>query len=217
MAYKLSSKKSKKILLKKSSKNTHSNCKKYITNYNGRRHFLVCVHPSKNVQIFRMNKQSNRKKPTDFYKNPMKYHSLYTEKVLAVKAKKIFVGKSKKTKMTKLSAGYGKKYDGNTFLIQLSKNNYLFIIDTVIHKVKTLADIVQYHSPIVGTDAPLPHAIDKKGNYYLLLEKVMVHFGKKLKSGQEPYEMYWNRNKKNQKGNLKLLKIKKMKYKNLLK
>ena len=56
-----------------------------------------------------------------------KINEYSTKPVLVTKAAKIFIGKSPKNKMTTLSAGYGKKFDGNSILLHIKNNEYVFI------------------------------------------------------------------------------------------
>ena len=71
--------------------------------------------------------------------------------------------------MTKFSGGYGKFFDGNSILLKLSKNKYVYI-GSVIYSFTSYNEITTFISPVGNSDVPYPYAIDEKNNYYLLLE-----------------------------------------------
>lgn len=80
---------------------------------------------------------------------------------------KIFIGKSPKNKMTEFSGGYGKKFDGNTILLHLFGNTYMFIGGEVI-KFVAESKITTFVSPVGNSAVPYPFAVDESGNSYLL-------------------------------------------------
>jgi hypothetical protein len=80
---------------------------------------------------------------------------------------KIFIGKSPYTNMPKYSLQYGKKYDGNTILLLLNNNNYVFISDNNIFNFKTNNDkILKFYSFIVNNNSVLPIAFGQKYIYF---------------------------------------------------
>ena len=78
---------------------------------------------------------------------------------------KSFVGKSPINNMTKYSGGHGKKFDGNTILLQKNKNTY-FLIYASIEEFKVFNDeIIKFVSPVGNNDVPYPYAIGKNNIY----------------------------------------------------
>ena len=88
--------------------------------------------------------------------------------ILKYKYNKIFIGKSPKCPMTEFSGGYGRKYDGNTILLNIKNNEYIWIGEVII-SFESNSKIVEYISPVGNNDVPYPYAIDVNRNYYLLL------------------------------------------------
>ena len=52
---------------------------------------------------------------------------MYINLVKKYKVKEVFIGKSPVIGMTKYSGGYGKYFDGNTILLELKNNNFIYI------------------------------------------------------------------------------------------
>lgn len=168
---------------------------------NGGRPFIVYVNKNY-VDVFRI--------PKNMFIDPDKEIHLnrnhYSEKVASLKPLDVFIGKSPKNAMTTFSMGYGKKFDGNTILVRTGKKKYVFIGGSVFHLV-SLSDIVQYSSPVGNNDVPYPYAVDKDGNNYLFLEKVIL-LNKKLvdlSREEDPYNYYYrNKDAKKQTKHLRL-------------
>lgn len=102
-------------------------------------------------------------------------------------AKKVFVGKSPFTYTTEYSGGYGSRFDGNSVLLEVNDNEYIFIGDC-IYSFTSLAKIVEYVSEVGNSDVPYPYAIDKKGNTYLMIEDVILL----NKMCYDPYKTYYD-------------------------
>jgi hypothetical protein len=138
----------------------------------------------------------------------------YNNEILSFKPKSIFIGKSPKNYMTK-SEAYGPNFLGNSILLNIKDKEYVYIGET-IYKFQAYDDIVSYVSPIGNNDVPYPYAIDKSGNYYLMIQDVVVELPKKLvKKYEDPYFVYysWKENKGYHKIEEKL-DLKEMKFKN---
>ena len=93
------------------------------------------------------------------------------KKLLEISYKKIFVGDN-----TLEQEGYAPKGEGkgNSILLQLTKNKYMFIgwkIETF--KVPDGDEILNYYSPIGNNDVPYPYAVGKKYTY-LMIENVYL-------------------------------------------
>lgn len=111
--------------------------------------------------------------------------------ILKRNAKKIFIGKSPKNKMTTFSGGYGPEFLGNSILLQLEDNEYEFIGRTIF-SFSSLAEIVEFVSPVGNNDVPYPHAIDIDGNIYLLIEDVVLLKKVNADAKEDPYVYYYN-------------------------
>ena len=106
--------------------------------------------------------------------------------------RKVFVGLSPKNEMTKFSGGYGRKFDGNSILVNTENNNYVYI-GSEIFSFNSLSEIVEYVSPVGNNDVPYPYTVDVQGNIYLMLEKVILLNGMEKLVGEDPYQYYYER------------------------
>jgi hypothetical protein len=118
----------------------------------------------------------------------------YKKNIYSSKYSNIWVGKSPKIEMTEYSGGYGKKFDGNTILIETGNLEYVYIAELIL-SFKSISPIKKYVSPVGNNDVPYPYAIDSEGYIYLLLENVIVHPNEKteklFKKSEEPYSAYY--------------------------
>jgi len=111
-----------------------------------------------------------------------------------VNLSQIFVGRSPKNAMTEFSGGYGPLFDGNSILI----GNNIDGVRTYVHigcnifSFTPYAKIVEYVSPIGNNDVPYPYAIDELGNYYLMIEDVIL-LKPVLVDEKDPYWYYYNK------------------------
>jgi hypothetical protein len=120
----------------------------YFIHNNFDRPYKVVIGVNKTVKIY-------KKKSFDLYED--KEFKIY-------KPIKIFIGKIKNR---------NKKYDGNTILLQITKNSYTYI-GNKIYTFTTNSQIIEYESPIGNNDVPYPYAIDSNGFYYLMIENVKI-------------------------------------------
>lgn len=111
--------------------------------------------------------------------------------IVSFDAKYIFIGKSPLNKMTKFSGGHGKKFDGNTILLHINDNNYVYI-GAQIYKFKSFGKIIKYESPVGNNDVPYPYAIDENGKTYLMIEDVVLNNFKKNSVYDNPYYYYYH-------------------------
>jgi len=137
----------------------------YITLDNREHTFAVFVYPER-VRVYNLVTNREIKSSNFLYKN-------------------IFIGESKKNKMTLYSGAYGKKFKGNSILLDLGDNHYVYIGDEIF-SFKTKSKIISYNSPVGNNEVPYPYAIDKNGDIYLMLEKVILTGAKR-----EPYEVFY--------------------------
>lgn len=123
------------------------------------------------------------------YQRDEQEESHYTSTPLSVMPAKIFVGESPLTGMTEYSGGFGPAFDGNTILLQLGDNDYMFIGDSIC-TFTSAAEICSFMSPVGNNDVPYPYAIDTEGNCYLLAENAVVAGGATC-DAEDPYEHYY--------------------------
>ena len=100
----------------------------------------------------------------------------------------IFIGKSPKNAMTTYSGGHGKKFDGNTILLNIKDKKYVFIGLNIFSFIAEY-DIIKYVSPVGNSGVPYPYAVDKNNNFYLMIEDVMI---KNIPKNINPYYYYFN-------------------------
>ena len=155
-------------------KSIHQEYQTYLTHDNGGNPFLVDI-KEKNVKIYRINPK--------VYLDDVKKH-YYDYLIKEYLTKKIFIGKSPKNKMTEFSAGYGKKFDGNSILLELPDGKCVFIGESIYQFTPT-SRIVSYCSPVGNNDVPYPFALDSE-NIYFMLDKtyVPIKYLPKLKKKQ---------------------------------
>lgn len=151
----------------------------YYTHDNGGRPFKVEINEDKPV--------------VDVYDN-YEESKTYNKKLYSTKYTNIWVGKSPKIEMTLFSDGYGKKFDGNSILVETCNLEYVFIGEKIF-SFTSIAPIKTYVSPVGNSDVPYPYAIDSEGYLYLLIENVIVHPNQKtenlFKKSEEPYTVYY--------------------------
>jgi hypothetical protein len=85
----------------------------------------------------------------------------------------VWIGESPFTPTTKCSGCYGEKFKGNSILVRVSENRYVFIGHTV-YSFETKYPIVKYLSEVGNNDVPYPYAVDTENNFYLMVENVML-------------------------------------------
>lgn len=108
-----------------------------------------------------------------------------------VTAKRVFIGKSPRNNMTNVSKNYGKKFDGNSILIEVGTNEYIFVGSSIM-KFQSKSKIIEFVSPVGNMNVPYPFAVDDNGNYYLFnLKVIAAKIPKKYQN--DPYDfMYYN-------------------------
>jgi hypothetical protein len=142
--------------------------KKYYTEDNGNAKYKVII-GEKNIYVF--------------------FGPDYTNLVYQIKnLKNIFIGKN-----TKKYSIYDKLYTGSSILIEIKKNDYIFI-GTKIMNFKTVEPIIEFHSIMGNSSVVYPFALTKS-YAYVILENVYLerNFGDK-----DPYEIFYNNKLKKQ-------------------
>jgi hypothetical protein len=167
--------KSKLILQRRS--NTHQFfLMKYLIHDNGSRPFTVDVkkrdNGKYNVVVWR-----NRYEGDD-------YKPIADEKIYSINNVEVFIGKHPKCYYGDC---LGKEFNGNSILLGLGNNNYVYI-GLKIFEFKSLAKIKKFYSPVGNSDVPYSFAVDVDSNYYLLIEDVVLL---NYQSEDPPYEFYY--------------------------
>ena len=91
--------------------------------------------------------------------------------------------------MTEYSGGYGKKFDGNSILLELIDNKYVFI-GSVISEFNTREEIQEYYSEVGNSSVSYPYAIGKKYTY-LMIEPIKMLNSKINFKKEWPYDKYY--------------------------
>jgi hypothetical protein len=151
----------------------------YYTHDNGGRPYKVEIHNDKNVLNVFDNIENSK---------------TYKKKVYSTKYSNIWIGKSPKIEMTIYSGGYGKKFDGNSILVEIGNLEYVFIGEKIL-SFKSISPIKKYISPVGNNDVPYPYAIDAEGYIYLIIEDVIIHPNEKtdnlFEKSDDPYSVYY--------------------------
>ena len=153
--------------------------KTYLIHDNGGRPFKIVIKDN-NVSIFKKKNYDETTNDIIYSKKPI---------INLINIDDIFIGKSPKNEMTIFSGGYGKNFDGNSILVHIKNNEYIYI-GSEIFSFNSFAEIIYYYSPVGNSDVPYPYAIDKKNNYYLMIEDVVIN--KISNSFDDPYNYYYN-------------------------
>lgn len=145
--------------------NIHSGYQIYYTLYGTQKPFLVAI-KNKLVKVYAINQ--------DIYYPPNQekcsYH--YNDLVGEYYPDRIFIGKSPKTNSTIGTDSYGSKYNGNSILLKIKNNKYIFI-GYDIYQFDTEDEITYFISPILRDrmivsifgNHPCPFAIGKNNVY----------------------------------------------------
>jgi|SaaInlStandDraft_4_1057021.scaffolds.fasta_scaffold05478_2 hypothetical protein len=147
----------------------------YYTHNNGGRPYKVVVGEN-DVTVYKQDGQT--------YDN-------YDELVCTYHPSKIFIGKSPEIPMTVFSGGHGQEFDGNSILLKINQNEYVFIGERIFTFVP-LNEIDQFVSPVGNNDVPYPYATDIQGRFYLFIEDVIVNsISENYIEDNDPYNYYY--------------------------
>ncbi len=201
--------------LYKDIKKIQKNCKTYLTHDNGGRPFLVYVCKAQRTIAGKAQRtldgKASRtpagKDKVDIYKemedkfyiHESDYNGntnwMYIDLIKSYQPQKIFIGKSPLNDMTEFSGGHGPDFDGNSILLEISKNKYVFLGESIkIFNSKN--KIKEYVSPVGNSDVPYPYAVDENGEYYLMIENVVVE-NVPDKYKDDPYVYYYGHHNDN--------------------
>ena len=136
----------------------------YQTSYNGGNPYVV-------------KKSKKSKKCKNCKKSKENYLAVidnYSERnVLQISADQVWIGKSPQTPTTEMGGGYGDYWDGNTILVRVTENRYVFIGHFVFSFV-TDKPILKYVSEVGNNEVPYPYAVDTENTFYLMAEKIKL-------------------------------------------
>lgn len=96
----------------------------------------------------------------------------YIQLLAKIIPEKIFIGKSEKS-IEKYYL-YGEKYDGNSILLKINKNQYVFI-GYNIYSFTTKSEIIKYVSMVSDNGNVDAFAIDNNNNCYLLTYNILIN------------------------------------------
>ena len=155
--------------------------KTYYTHDNGGRPFKVTINRNI-VKVYKQNPPPNWNSIPTYEDNPSYTYS----------PSKIFVGKSPRIRMTEFSGGYGREFGGNSFLLHMENDRYIFIGNSIF-QFRSDSPIKKYVSPVGNNDVPYPYAVTNDDQYILLIEDVVIRKIPEDYDG-DPYDYYYNTN-----------------------
>lgn len=140
-----------------------TSCKKcYLTHNNGGRPYLVSIDRDR-FTVHAIPSRTHYILDKDVSRHDGRNHWMYIDPIIPrTKYIKIWIGRSPKNKMTKFSGGFGRLFNGNSILIQISDTKYMFV-GQEIFEFHTKYPIVSFLSPVGNNDVPYPFAIDQAG------------------------------------------------------
>jgi hypothetical protein len=103
--------------------------------------------------------------------------------------KEILIGHSPKNNMTEFSGGYGEDFEGNSILLRIKNNTYVYI-GSIIYSFNALNRIVKFESPVGGSDVPYPACSDEKGYKYLFVAKVILSPTNEIRQEYKDSDIY---------------------------
>ena len=89
---------------------------------------------------------------------------MYSQLIKHYSIQEYFIGISPKNAMTKFSGGYGKYFTGNSILIKIDNNKYVYI-GSDIYSFTAETNIIRYVSPVGNNDVPYPLAYGSQNVY----------------------------------------------------
>lgn len=181
----------------------------YHIHDNGGRPFMVSVYNPND--LFRARREQPLNQMVKVYCN-LPHNSCTLPDVyapnpsLTIEAAKVFIGPNPNHKMHRIyHQGVDERFLGNTILVELrcvqphlaaDQNTYIWIGNRGVLKFTTNHPIVEFESPMGNSDVPYPWAKDSIGNYYLMLDGVMLvnndNLEEKILEDDDPYNYYYN-------------------------
>lgn len=119
-------------------------------------------------------------------------------------AQRVFVGKSPLNEMTRFSGGHGSDFDGNSILVQLSPNEYIYV-GVTIDSFTPVSPIQTYVSPVGNSCVPYPYAIDTEGRVYFFAgNPAALEYMTGIPANEDPNDYYWGDKPPNIAGSVQL-------------
>lgn len=141
----------------------------YLTMYNGERPFRVDVlDKTVNVYESRVSMDDEENENYEFFKS---WNNV----------ERVFIGKNEDEA----------EFDGNSILLQLPDNNYVFIADLVL-EFKTDSKIVKFVSIVGDNQVSYPYAIDELERVFLFTEQVRISNVPVEYRGKDPYLYFYD-------------------------
>lgn len=157
--------------------------KTYLTQHNNAEPYKVEI-TDNHVVVYNCQEGDYERNVPDYYQHLVTYNAI-----------RVFIGKSPINNMTSFSGNHGDQYDGNSILIEIDNNTYVYI-GHMIYSFTPKPRIVSYVSPIGNNWVPCPFAVDELNNYYLMIEDVILLHAdalqKYIADGGDPYDYYYN-------------------------
>jgi hypothetical protein len=181
-------------------KEKHKNDIIYFNTYITKNQTKYLIYVSKNKIYLYTKSDKHYIKKSDISKNKLDNKWMYIKLFKTFNYENIFIGKSKNMKddISKFMKMYGPKYDGNSILIHVKKNKYIYI-GLHIFSFTSIEPIKEFYSNIGILGLSYGIAISDK-NTFLLLEKKYIpndkfpKFTKEIK--ENAYNYYYGINKK---------------------
>jgi hypothetical protein len=110
----------------------------------------------------------------------------------------VFIGKSIVNKMTQFSGALDSPgFEGNSILLELDPNSFDYVyIGPSIYSFKAYSKIKEYVSPYGNSGVPYPYATDENGDYYLMIEDIVLNGSEEIRimieDKSDPYDYYYS-------------------------
>ncbi len=169
-------------LYKKIKSSLSAKTKIYFIHDNGGRPFIVYItqkSPSSyKVSIYGNDKEIFYTRESDWYTNLLKNRWMYVKHIGTYTSQKVWIAKGYNwdwigRKIPSLALDgqdmwYHKMFDGNSILLQITKDKYVFIGLTIVEFKLVKGDtIANFYSVVGGNDVPYPVVIGTKNVYFM--------------------------------------------------
>ena len=152
--------------------NKHKNHDHYFIHDNGGIPYVVYISKTM-VYVYRIQKNTYLPPNKDDFNHP-DYKNYHNEIVFKQKYKNVYIGKSPLNEMTKISGGYGPSFDGNSILVHVKKNCYVFIGSQIYQfNIENYDNFIKFESPVGNNDVPYPYIVGENNLYSLIGKKVI--------------------------------------------